>query len=216
MRGVVHHLSTGLFGRSLALPDFPVQKQIVGTGLSDWDGYAHLLASKFSYVNTFFHQEPQLDIVRPGSSLFYKHDFLISTEVFEHIPPPVNRAFHGAFRLLKPGGLLVLTVPFQNVPLTVEHFPHLYEWKLVEFLGTYVVVNRTKSGAFEVHSKLTFHGGPGTTLEMRIFSRQDTIDLLKEAGFADIQVHGGTVPEWGIYPPHEWGLPITARKPPLR
>ena len=52
-RSIIHVLSLELFGTSLALEDFPVRRDLVGRGLSDWDGYALPLAQKFTYVNTF-------------------------------------------------------------------------------------------------------------------------------------------------------------------
>lgn len=134
-------------------------------------------------------------------------------EVFEHVPPPVYRAFHGSFKLLKPGGLLVLTVPFTDIPKTKEHFPDLHQFKVVNLGEDYVLVNRTAEGRFELHNHLVFHGGPGSTLEMRIFSRADVVHLLEEAGFIEVQVHEESVPAWGIYSLHQWGLPITARRP---
>src|SRR5438477_9425364 len=65
MRSIVHNLSMGLFGRSLPLTDFPSRPDLVGIGLSDWPGYADLLADKLSYINTFYHKKPFLDIVEP-------------------------------------------------------------------------------------------------------------------------------------------------------
>ncbi len=213
MRGIIHHLSLGLFGASISLPEFPFSPEVVGLGLSDWEGYAETLKHKLSYTNTFFHREPFLDIMAPSPDRFETCDFLISTEVFEHVPPPVTRAFAGVFKLLKPGGLLVLTVPFTDVPRTVEHFPELCEFKVVELGGDYVLVNRTAAGQFQLHQNLIFHGGPGSTLEMRVFSRTDTVRLLEDAGFVQVTVHEEAVSAWGIYPPHQHGLPITARKP---
>ena len=90
-------------------------------------------------------------------------DFVISTEVFEHVAPPVSRAFTGAFSLLKPGGHLILTTPFTNKPATVEHFPDLQDYRIVEFSDDYVLVNRAKDGRYALHENLIFHGGPGTT-----------------------------------------------------
>ena len=213
MRGIIHHLSLGLFGSSMSLAEFPAAPHIVGLGLSDWEGYAAILEQKLSYTNTFYHKEPFLDIMALPTERFETCDFMISTEVFEHVPPPVYRAFDGSFKLLKPGGLLVLTVPFTDVPETIEHFPDLQQYKIVELGGEYVLVNRTEDGRFTLRKDLNFHGGPGSTLEMRIFSRKDTVSLLANAGFADIRVHEDAVPQWGICPPHHWGLPITARKP---
>jgi hypothetical protein len=214
MRGLVHHLSLGLFGTSLAIADFPVRHDLVGIGLSDWLGYAERLPEKLSYTNTFYHQAPFLDIAAlPPPEWAGVHDFLISSDVFEHVPPPVERAFHGSFLLLKPGGLFVLTVPFTDVPTTVEHFPDLATFKVVEFDGDYLLLNRDAEGEFSIRDGLVFHGGPGDTLEMREFSRAGTIRMLEAAGFVDIVVHADPVPEWGILLQHHHGLPITARRP---
>ncbi len=40
MRSVIRALSLALFGNSLAIPEFPKDKTILGLGMSDWDGYA--------------------------------------------------------------------------------------------------------------------------------------------------------------------------------
>lgn len=213
MRGIIHHLSLGLFQKSIPLPDFPVSPQTVGVGLSDWEGYAVPLARRFSYTNTFYHQEPQLDITRVPSALHKTCDFLISTDVLEHIPPPVERGFEGSYQLLKPGGLLVFTVPFTNVPHTAEHFPDLADFRLLNFEGEHVLVNRTRDGEYSIHKNIRFHGGEGTVVEMRVFGREDTIQMLRSAGFVDIKVHEEVVPQWGVIPPHLDGLPITARRP---
>ncbi len=180
--------------------------------MSDWLGYAANLALKLDYTNTFYHKEPFLDIVAVSPDQLGQYDFLISTDVFEHVPPPVFRAFSGSYTLLKPGGLIVLTVPFTDVTQTVEHFPDLDTFKIIELGSGYLLVNRDKKGQLSVRNNLVFHGGPGDTLEMRVFSRNDTLSWLKMAGFVDIQVHAGTSPEWGIVPPHHHGLPITARR----
>lgn len=44
LRAMIHILSTELFGESLVAKDFPVRTDIVGIGLSDWGGYAKILA----------------------------------------------------------------------------------------------------------------------------------------------------------------------------
>jgi len=214
LRGIVHHLSLGVFGCSIALPDFPASPGVVGLGLSDWTGYADRLEECFDYTNTFYHQAPFVDIVAPPPDRLGTADFLISTDVLEHIPPPVELGFRGTFDLLKPGGLLILTVPFNDRLPTSEHYPELYRFRIVKLDGDdYVLVNRTIDGRLQVHDHLVFHGGPGDTLEMRMFSRTHTIQLLQDAGFTDIRVHEEAAPQWGIIPPHMEGLPITARRP---
>lgn len=213
MRSIVHLLSTALHGRSIALPDWPVNKAIKGVGLSDWHGYAVRLPDKVDYINTYFHTEPYLDICNPPDKYTGAFDFVISTEVFEHVPPPVSRAFAATYKILKPGGAFVFTVPFTNEPETVEHYPNLDRYEIVKFDKEYVVVNRRADGKFELHTNPVFHGGPGTTLEMRVFCRKDIISQLEAAGFAGITVMGEPNLEMGIIHKHPWSLPILARKP---
>lgn len=212
MRSIVYCLLDGLLGRAGSLSDTAPRK-LLGAGLSDWEGYAAPLAKLFDYTNTFYHCEPRLDICSPGPERLGVYDFLISSDVFEHVPTPVSRAFDGAFSMLRPGGLLVLTVPFGWNPKTVEHYPDLESFAVVELGGRFVVVTHDKQGAFALDADPVFHGGPGTTLEMRLFSRGDLIDDLATAGFTDIVVHDETVPEWGIFPRSVYGVPVTARKP---
>ena len=82
MRSIIHVLSTELFGRCLALDEFPVNKSLRGLGMSDWIGYAAPLTAKLDYQNTFYHCEPRLDICDPDPTLFGTLDFLIATDVF--------------------------------------------------------------------------------------------------------------------------------------
>jgi len=197
----------------MPLPQFPQQRTVRGIGLSDPENYASGLRQKFDYRNTFFHTEPFLDI---GGELARQDvesvDFLISSEVFEHVAPPVGVAFANSFRLLKPGGLLILTVPYGRQPETVEHFPELYEFSISHANGEYLLTNRTREGVVQTFDRLVFHGGPGTTLEMRIFAETDLIRHLTAAGFSDIRIHHESVLEYGIYWPEPWSRPISARK----
>jgi len=86
---------------------------------------------------------------------------------------PVEPAFTGVANLLKPRGVLLLTVPYQIDTGTIEHFPNLHEYTVTCIGSSYVLVNRTKYGVYEVFDKLASHGGIGTTLEMRIFGEPD-------------------------------------------
>ena len=211
-RAIVHLLSLGLFGRSLALRDFPQDRRIRGIGLSDWLGYAEPLAERLDYQNTFFHAAPQLDITDIPAELVGACDFLITTEVFEHVVPPVQRAFDGARRLLKPGGVMVLTVPFDHLNRTREHFPDLHEFELREDgEGRRRLYNTRRDGRPEVHDDLVFHGGPGSTLEMRLFGLRDLLEHCARAGFSATTVHDDDVPERGITWQHPWSVPILAR-----
>lgn len=188
------------------------QKQFVGLGMSDAPVYSDLLERVFSYTNTYYHTEPRLDIVDPPAELLGKHDFIISSDVMEHVAPPVNKAFRNLAALLKPGGVLVLTVPFATEGKTVEHFPDLYDYRIVENDDRQRLLNRTRDGREQVFDDLVFHGGDGATLEMRLFSRDDLIHLLHEAGFTEIHIHYRSFPAIGVIQLEPFSLPITAIK----
>lgn len=158
-RSVIHLLSLGLFRTSMPLPTWPFRRDLHGIGLSDWHGFNPGLKAKLSYTNTFFHQEPFFDITHPPLVQKSKYDFLISSDVFEHTAPPSSQAFAGARSVLKNNGLLVLTVPFTNAQETVEHFPHLNTFKIVEIANEHLLINKRSDGQFEMHRNLVFHGG---------------------------------------------------------
>lgn len=216
-RSIIHLLSTELFGHSLALPDFPERHDLRGWGMSD-AGYCDLLSRKLDYLNTFYHKPPYLDILAPleqkkEGSL----DFLISTEVFEHIEAPVLRGFVNARRLLKPEGFLILTVPYTLEPATQEHFPELYQYKIMQQKGRQPIMeNITKDGRRQVFDNLVFHGGPGATLEMRVFSKEGLLNELKMAGFQSIKICSEPYLDFGIYWRDLWSLPLIARKSDLQ
>lgn len=213
LRAVIHALLLGLFGQGGCLADLPVRRDIFGLGLSDYDGYSRWLEKKFTYTNTFFHKDPKLDIVAPWRHWWEKHHFIIASDVFEHVEPPVGRAFQGAFQLLKPGGILVLTVPFTEEEKTLEHFPELFSWRLVEGGGGRILLNRTRDGRLQRFENLIFHGGDGTTLEFRLFCLADLLSHLQRAGFAEVRVLRDDVAAFGILRQTRFSVPILARKP---
>ncbi len=215
LRSVVHLLSLELFGESLALPDFPRLKDLRGLGLSDWEGYAGALEDRFDYSNTFYDREPRFDITSPGEDRHGRYDFLIASEVFEHVTPPVERAFASAARILKPAGVLILTVPYRPRAATEEHFPELHQFTLAELASATVLVNRRRDGSLEVFENLAFHGGHGSTLELRVFGERDLPGLLEQAGFRDVRVVTEGCLEFGIVFHEPWSLPVVARKEPL-
>jgi hypothetical protein len=95
-RQIFCHLSRSLFGKARCLQGLKADKKIKGVGLSDRDGYASRLVSLFQYTNTFYHQEPKLYITSPEIIRWSQLDFLISSDVFEHVLKPVQAAFDGA------------------------------------------------------------------------------------------------------------------------
>ncbi len=211
-RSIVHLISLALFGKPMLLGDFPKDKGIRGVGLSDSPLYSEPLAQKFSYINTYIHQEPFLDIENPPGDYLGVHDFMISADVFEHVLPPASKAFDSAFRLLKPGGHLILTVPYGTSEETIEHFPDVTAFRIVQFDGESVMVHRDQFGAYSLRTDLRFHGGQGDTLEMRVFSLRHILKLLADAGFTAVQVFEEPYLPWGIVNKHPWALPILAKR----
>lgn len=214
MRGMIHALSLALFNRSLVISDFPDRKDLVGKGMSDWDGYAVPLAKKLSYQNTYYHKEPRLDITRISDSDRSSVDFLLSTDVFEHVGPPVSLAFENARAMLRGNGVFILSVPYTFSESTVEHFPNLFDYTIEQRNGRRVLCNRTRDGKREEFDDLVFHGGEGDTLELRVFSETGLLDELHRAGFHDVKIVGAPFFEYGIYWPKPWSLPIIARVAP--
>jgi hypothetical protein len=212
MRALVHLLSLELFDRSIPLHEFPVRKDLRGLGMSDWDGYALALAERLDYANTFYHADPRLDIAAIDDAEAGRYRFLISSDVFEHIPRhQLDAAFRNARRLLGDGGVFLFTVPFKNDGPTREHFPRLHDFRIEERDGRRVLRNRTVDGEEETFEDLVFHGGDGMTLEMRVFSGADLVQHLRRAGFSSVNVCSEHCPEYGILWPTDFDVPIVAR-----
>jgi SAM-dependent methyltransferase len=210
-RAMAHLLTAELFGGDVALVDLPRREDVTGIGLSDAAAYATPLAQKFGYTNTWFHTEPRLDIAATPPEMNGRYDFLIASDVFEHVAPPVSRAFANARRILKPGGVFVFTVPFALEGDTLEHFPDLHDFRIVEENGRWTLHNRTADGRDETFTDLVFHGGPGTTLEMRLFSRPALEREFAQAGFASLRIAAEPCFAHGIVWPEPWSVPMVAR-----
>ena len=211
-RSLIHNLSLALFGKSIVLANFPTNRRIRGVGMSDWDGLALPLAQKLDYTRTYYDKEPQLDLKNLAAGQRGCYDFVLCSEVLEHVEPPVGPAFQGLADLLKPSGVLLLTVPYQINTGTIEHFPNLHQYSVSRIGDSYVLVNRTRDGDYEIFDKLTFHGGIGATLEMRIFGEPDLMKNLREAGFEEVTVLRENYPPFGVLHQETWSLPILARK----
>ena len=147
MRATIAALSLALYGRVYDIDHFPRRPRLRGLGMSDWDGYAVRLRRILDYKNTHFEKRPKLDITAIPRGERGRNDFLISIDVFEHVPPPVSRAFAGAAALLKPGGVLILSVPYTLADRTVEHFPELHDYRVTKHHGVRRLVNRRREAA---------------------------------------------------------------------
>lgn len=201
-RGIIHALSIGLMKTSLPLSKFTADRHVKGIGMSEWDVYARILEKKYNFTNTFFHQEPRLDVMSDVDWKNYADsDFLICTEVFEHVLQPLEKGFSTLRKMLKKGGVLVFSTPFTGAPETREHFPGMVDFTTCQIDDKWLVVSRTAEGGYDVYDdNIVFHGGPGTVLEMRVFGREVLMAQLRDAGF-EVEIFADPVPEIGYYWP---------------
>jgi SAM-dependent methyltransferase len=216
MRVILHGLSIALWSKPLTLADFPEDRHIRGIGLSDWEIYAERLEKKLGYTNTFYHREPRLDIGALDPALEGRFDFVIASDVFEHVAPPISNSFLNVRRLLKDTGVLVFSVPFQPDVPTVEHFPELYEYSMERDSGGYVLRNRTRDGRLQEYRDLHFHGGLGSTVEMRVFGYDDLVRHLHDAGFSHLFPLNRPYFEFGIVHASAFSYPMLASPEPFR
>jgi SAM-dependent methyltransferase len=165
-------------------------------GLSDHpliETYAAKL--NLDYKNTFFNEEPLLDISNPSVEFLETAGILISSDVLEHVLPPLHNSFTGHFKVLKPGGTLILTTPYFRGGSFVEKYPWMSGYRVNE--QSQVIAWGKDKKEFILKDPV-FHGGPGNTLEMRLFAPEIIHQELTVAGFEGIQFHESDVNRFGI------------------
>lgn len=198
-RGIFRALQEQLLGTTVV----PVRQaeprlEKVGIGMSDWDPLIPDLTSVVSYTNTFYHQEPRLDVTSVESCAQYCDlDFVICSDVLEHVLPPVSQCLLNIRGMLKPDGVLILTVPYLEGYESIEHFPHIDRFEIVAVEDRYSLTNIAPDGSIEHFDSLVFHGGAGATLEMRIFGEGDLLSMLAYAGFSNVSIMEPNLPEIG-------------------
>lgn len=211
-RSIVSVLTTRLFESSQVITEIE-NSSILGLGMSDSSVYSSRLSDAFDYTNSFYHQEPFLDITDVSTSSYSQLQFVISSDVFEHISRPVSVAFENARKLLAPGGIFIISVPYRLDGATVEHFPLLQEAEVLKRNDSFILRNVDSDGKVTEFDKLVFHGGPGTTLEMRVFSLPDLMSSMQSAGFSDIRIHDEDQPQFGIINKRKDSLVLSAVNP---
>lgn len=215
-RALAYLAGRALFGVRDSVAAWPIRRDVVAYGISDWPPFAKYLTPKISYTNTQFDRallahHPMLDITNPRPDWANTADLIICSEVLEHVEPPVARAFTGLATLLKAGGHLVFSVPY-GFAETIEHFPDLNKWAIEGVGVSRTLVNTTRTGATQRFSDLCFHGGGAEVLEMRIFGLASIERHLNDAGFAPPEIMNYDVPECGIRFTKPWSRPMLARK----
>lgn len=198
-QAIAYALTHYVFREDVALNNLEKQKHLKIVGLSDGPVYAKMLAKKCDYTNTYYHTKPFLDITKPGRHDIGKYDALISADVFEHVLAAPSYAFKGAYDILKPGGHLILTVPFINVGDHKEHYPGIVNYESEQRSdGSWVAHIEYPNGKIVTDETPCFHGGPGKTLEVRLFNRKRIEEELSWAGFKSVMVHVDNMPERGM------------------
>jgi len=198
-QGIAYALARYVFEEDKPLSKVRKNRDIRIVGLSDDHAYARVLQWQCTYTNTFYHTRPFLDISNPDKMYWGHCDALISADVFEHVMPPVSAAFEGAAKMLRPGGHLILTVPFTNKGEHIEHYPELRSYVSRQRPdGVWVADLEFDTGQKSTDESPCFHGGPGKTLELRVFNLKRIETELAAAGFTTINVLIDNIPEWGI------------------
>jgi SAM-dependent methyltransferase len=208
------------YGECKIINNLENNKNLKGIGMSD-SNWADIFKEKFDYINTFYHTSPHLDINNDEHiKNYYELDFIISSDVFEHVDPfpSLQQAFNNLYKMLKCGGSIIFSVPYTHDEHK-EHFPNLYDYKIRNENGKYILHNTTIENKIETFDNLCFHGGPGNVLEMRIFSKKSIIHFLENSGFIDITFYDITedMNKYGIFwsntGDNDYSLIISAKKP---
>lgn len=193
-RKVADTLSRAVFG-GIGRIDLDDDGGLRGIGLSDAMPVSRAMDRFPGYTNTYFHKEPRLDIMQYDPE-FSDLDYIVSSDVFEHTPPPHDLPIQNAYKMLSPGGTLILSVPTSAT--YIEHFPKLHNFEIIKMGDEYALANATRDAQLEIFRELRFHGGPGSTLEMRLYSIEEIEQQLKAAGFKEWDQVTQERPEYGI------------------
>jgi SAM-dependent methyltransferase len=120
-----------------------------------------------SFVRGILNQDVQ-DLTFSDSSF----DLVTSNMVFEHVPDDI-KGYGECLRILRPGGVLIFTVPLYNTPSTV---------KLAELT----------SGGIKFLQEPEYHdsriGGPKSALTFWRHSVNDICSRVKEVGFSNVSL----------------------------
>jgi SAM-dependent methyltransferase len=181
----MYGLSKLLKNAGLHLYQWPVNKAVRILESSARGPYPVMLGDKFDYYSTEYDPAKIAHGKDPRAyadfqKLHYDDemfDFVIASDVFEHVRDD-KAGYREVFRVLKQGGSLVLTVPYDHEQLET-------------------VVRVDTSGEKDTHLLAPeYHGGGGHTLTYRNYGR-DLLSLLHRIGFSVGRLDA-EVPAYGI------------------
>ena len=176
-RAVIHALGIVLGAPAVPLYAWRRSRPTVILESSARGSYPMMLADKYNYIATEYDPEKIAEGSRPAKFADFQDlhfaretmDIVIASEVFEHVRRD-RQGFAEIHRVLKPGGSLILTVPYDH---TMEN--------TLQRIDT--------SGPEDRHLlEPEYHGGGGHTLTYRNYGR-DLPERLREAGFSVLRLH---------------------------
>jgi SAM-dependent methyltransferase len=150
--------------------------RIIGVG--DSFHVQSALGSKFNYVNTFINQFPRLNIEQVPDD-FEKFDLVTCSDVLEHVLN-LDKSIVGLAKLVKKGGIVVISAPMVNAGATLEHYPNIQNFKVNSFRS---IDWWDAQGNVHQDFSAIFHGGDGNILEIRIISKEELQQKLVQNGF---------------------------------
>jgi SAM-dependent methyltransferase len=165
----------------------------VGLGISDDIAIASVIPTKFLYSNTYYDAFPNLDIRKIPKAALHGFEFVICSDVLEHIDVKLAQAVKGVSKLLKPNGFAVLSVPVVTNSLRSEFYPNLSSFTIEK--GK--VFWEDSEGVTHIDRKPEFHGGRGQNLAFREFTEVSFEELLLNNGFKTVY-RGSTSAQFGV------------------
>jgi SAM-dependent methyltransferase len=210
------YMTLAVLGAVTALASEPTERELSVVGVSD----SHVVEAALGtilgdcYRNYQFHTEPFLDLVELRPDQLGMADVITCSDVLEHVPNPVARAFTGMFDLLTAGGIAVVSVPhFQTGSGEHdEHFPALDEARIEDVDGELTYIGLDQDGIERRFTGLVFHGGDGRVLEYRTFSPASLYEHFADAGFTDARPLRRNLRQFGAGW-EDWSRVWVARKP---
>lgn len=187
-RMVIHILGEVLGFSCLPLIKWPRNPQLRILETSGCRAHPHFLERLYDYYNTFYDPEQlsksdvdhrryaDVQALPYGDESF---DVVISSDVFEHVRDD-DKGFQEILRVLKPGGVFILTVPFLGLET-----------------NTIIRVQPSSSGDIYLMPP-EYHGSPeGGALVYRIYGGKDLVPKLRMLGF-DVKFVEAEYPNYGI------------------
>jgi hypothetical protein len=184
------------------LSQAPENKSIRGIGISDSPVYAELLAAKFSYINTFYHCEPFLDVESRSTFLEYKPiEFIVCNDIIEHTLLPPAEVIPILYQALQPGGVLILCAPTYRLTHHIEKYPSFDDYEIERTIKGFRVTIKSKLGVPFVDANPCFHGGDGRVLELRLISEENLWLNLQAVGFEVHRLDDALLKQYGAWWP---------------